>query len=76
MELSDFLNGFTSVSLYSHVLYAQLGSTKKCCVAQKTVVSTKKKSELLLLPDEGSKSNHRLVQKTTHIKSKGQCKDI
>ena len=53
-----------------------LGSTKKCCVAQKTVVSTKKKSELLLLPDEGSKSNHRLVQKTTHIKSKGQCKDI
>ena len=26
-------------------------------------------------PDDGSKFNDREVQKTTHIKSKGQCKD-
>ena len=26
-------------------------------------------------PDDGSKINDREVQKNTHIKSKGQCKD-
>ena len=41
MALSDFLNGYTSVSLFTMFFMLTLGSTRKSCVAQKTVLSTK-----------------------------------
>ena len=43
MALSDFLNGYTSVSFYHDALYAHIGQHKKSCVALKIVMSTTKK---------------------------------
>ena len=44
MVLSDFLNGYhICFSLFTMFFMLTLGSTKKFCVTQKTVVSNKKK---------------------------------
>ena len=42
MALLDFPNGYTCFSLFTMFFMLSLGSTKKYCVAQKNVVSTKK----------------------------------